>query len=36
MEKYDRVIFVSSDDTCKGPMAEGMSGLLGQDRMRRQ
>ena len=24
MEKYDRVIFVSSDDTCKGPMAEGV------------
>ncbi len=29
MEKYDRVIFVSSDDTCKGPMAEGvMKGLI--------
>ncbi|MBO5278305.1 MAG: hypothetical protein J6B06_02295 [Lachnospiraceae bacterium] len=29
MEKYDRVIFVSTDDTCKGPMAEGvMRGLI--------
>lgn len=29
MEKYDRVIFVSTDDTCKGPMAEGvMKGLI--------
>lgn len=29
MEKYDRVIFVSTDDTCKGPMAEAvMRGLI--------
>lgn len=30
MRKYDRVIFVSTDDTCKGPIAEGvMKQLIG-------
>lgn len=30
MEKYERIIFVSTDDTCKGPMAEGvMKQLIG-------
>lgn len=28
MEKYDRVIFVSTDDTCKGPMAEAVMNEL--------
>lgn len=34
MEKYDRVVFVSTDDTCKGPMAEAvMRGLIADRRL---
>lgn len=32
MEKYDRIIFVSSDDTCKGPMAEAVMNRLVEGR----
>lgn len=32
MEKYDSIIFVSSDDTCKGPMAEAVMSRLIEDR----
>lgn len=28
MEKYDSIVFVSSDDTCKGPMAEAVMNRL--------
>lgn len=28
MDKYDSIIFVSSDDTCKGPMAEAVMNRL--------